>query len=321
MKILRILFCVFLVTVVCSHCAVAAKVSIQVVDEEGHPIVGAKVGVGFNYNTGWGTNNESNHGFSDTEGNFTATGGGNGHVSYGAKKEGYYNSHYSYDFIKTGILRWEPHNPELQVMLRKIENPVPMYARDIRTSPIEIPAVDKDVGFDLIEFDWVSPYGRGVHSDFIFHLDKGIIDRKNFDEKLTIFFLNSNDGIQPYYEEMQYGSDFKLPRAAPMGGYQTKLELHAWRAPDDNSVQRNFDFVKNDLNYFFRIRSQDKDGEVSQAMYGKILEPIRFSALRSPTAKIAFKYYLNPDGSKNLEYDPKRNLFEGLPPREWVGIK
>lgn len=36
---------------------------------------------------------------------------------------------------------------------------------------------------------------------------------------------------------------------------------------------------------------------------------------------IIFKYYLNPDGTRNLEYDPNRNLFGKLPLHEWVDIK
>lgn len=226
-----------------------------------------------------------------------------------------------YDFQKLRTFGWEPYNSELTVMLRKIENPVPMYARDIRNSLIEIPVVGINVGFDLIKFDWVTPYGSGSQSDFIFHLEKQVFDWKNFDSTLTITFKNKYDGIQPYYEVLQSGSEFKLPRYAPKEGYQDRLILHEWRSPGDGSVQRNFDFVKDDLNYIFRISTSEEDGKITEAMYGKILGYIGYSAVRSPTAKISFIYYFNPDGTRNLEYDPKQNLFQDLTPREWIGIK
>lgn len=56
-------------------------------------------------------------------------------------------------------------------------------------------------------------------------------------------------------------------------------------------------------------------------MYGKILGHIGLTAIFSETAEIYFKYYLNPDYTRNLEFDPKQNLFKNLPDRERVGIK
>jgi len=43
-------------------------------------------------------------------------------------------------------------------------------------------------------------------------------------------------------------------------------------------------------------------------MYGKIKGKIEFEPRRSKTAKIYLYYYLNPDYTRNLEFDPKRNL-------------
>jgi len=295
----------------------AAKLTVKVVDEEDQAVEGATVGVGFNYNTGLGTNSTGQQGTSDADGKFSAEGQGNGHVSYGADKEGYYNSHYVYDFHTLGTLGWEPKNPELTVFLRKIGNPVPMYVRDSKFSTIEIPVMNKEVGFDLEKFDWVAPYGAGVYSDFIFHVEKSVVDWKNFDETLTISFSNKDDGIQKVYENLQYGSKFKLPRYAPESGYESSLVLHEWRTPKDGRVQRNFDFVNKELSYVFRARSTN-DGEVVNALYGKIVGKIDFSGIRSNTAKIYFRYYLNPDGTRNLEFDPRQNLFKNLPVREQV---
>ena len=53
-------------------------------------------------------------------------------------------------------------------------------------------------------------------------------------------------------------------------------------------------------------------------MYGKIRNDIEF-APRSKIVKIKMHYYLNPDYTRNLEFDPKRNLFTNLPKFEKVG--
>jgi hypothetical protein len=321
----RTVCCLLLITILAyGHSDVfgsTSEISIKVIDENGGPIEGANVGVGFSYNTGSGSNTKGKRGSSNAEGMFYASGQGNGHVTFGAKKEGYYPSNYVYDFNKLGANGWEPRSPELIVVLRKIGNQVPMYGRDTTKVPIEIPATNKDVGFDLIKFDWVAPYGTGKQNDFIFNLKKQVVDNKNFDVALTIKCSNESDGIQLYYEDLQYGSVFKLPRFAPKNGYNNSLLLHEWRTLSDGAVQRNFDFVKGNLNYIFRIRSEVNEGIVEHAMYGKVQGIIDFAAIHSSTAKIYFKFYLNPDGTRNLEFDVNRNLFGTLPRRERVGIK
>lgn len=298
-----------------------AKVTIKVVDDGGKSVEGAMVGVSFERNTSQGTQVTTERGKTDAGGFFTATGSGNGFVSFGAHKEGFYDSYYSYTFSEKSVGRWQPWNPMVDVLLRKIEKPVPMYARNTKHSTIEIPESNKDIGFDLAKFDWVIPYGSGTHADFIFHLKRRVVDRKDFDATLTITFLNKYDGIQTFREELKDGSQFKLPRIAPNNGYHGKLVLIEWRNPGDYNVKRNFDFLASDMNYIFRVRSEEENGQLKRGMYGKILGFIDFTAVHSKTAKIFFKYYLNPDYTHNLEFDPKRNLFGPLPPLEQVGIQ
>lgn len=296
----------------------ASKVTVIVVDEGGNPMEGIDAGIGFERNTSGGTTGKGVRGLTDAKGRFTAIGNCNGHIGYGANKEGYYRSHYEYDFKSRGNLGWEPWNPELRIVLRKIENPVPMYARDTERSKIEMPAINQDVGFDLVKFDWVVPYGMGSHADFIFNLQRlPVVSRKNYDATLTITFSNKGDGIQSVREDLQYGSKFKLPRFAPENGYESKLVLHQWYVPG-GPVKQNFDFKAGDLNYIFRVRSVEKDGKIERSMYGKTRGFISFTAMKSKTAKIYFTYYLNPDYTRNLEFDPKRNLFGNLPDLEQV---
>jgi hypothetical protein len=128
-----------------------------------------------------------------------------------------------------------------------------------------------------------------------------------------VTFSNKYDGIQLIEEDLQYGSVFKLPRYAPESDYQDKLELYIKAA--NGKWESN---VRGSDNYIFRIRSKEEDGRVTQAMYGKIQGPLEFSTPDSKTAIIIMNYYLNPDHTRNLEFDPKRNLFGNLPLREQV---
>lgn len=291
-------------------------VNVKVVDDNGVPVEGANVYISFEKDTSSGSKMSAVKSVTNTEGKFKASGSGNGHISYGANKENYYSSHYTFDF--PGQKNNELQKREFVILLRKIENPVPMYARDTRKSIIEIPVIGKDVGFDLIAFDWVLPYGIGIKSDFIFHLDRlPVVSRNSYDATLTIIFANKYDGIQPYRENLHHGSKLKLPKLAPEAGYEPKLVLHESFGLN-MPTKLNFDFRADDINYIFRVRSEEKEGRFERAMYGKLSKYISFSAIGSKTAEIYFKFYLNPDYTRNLEFDPNRNLFGNLPDRESV---
>ena len=71
--------------------------------------------------------------------------------------------------------------------------------------------------------------------------------------------------------------------------------------------------------YFFRVRTKkDDQGKIVSALYGKIYGDINFDFF-SPKTIVAFTYYLNPElNSRNMEFDPKQNLFKNLPSLEQV---
>jgi hypothetical protein len=111
-----------------------------------------------------------------------------------------------------------------------------------------------------------------------------------------------------------------LPKLAFDSGYINQLSLHIKSGSSGNAVGYETNVKKTD-NYMFRIRSEEKNGKFFRGLYGKIVGEIDFSTVNSKTATIHFKYYLNPDYTRNLEYDPTRNLFPNLPEREQVRIK
>ncbi|KAF0220887.1 MAG: hypothetical protein FD174_884 [Geobacteraceae bacterium] len=302
-----------------SSCALldTAKITIRVVDESGSPIEAAKVGIGFEVNTQ--KKETPVNGFTDSDGRFAASERCNGYVGFNVVKPGYYMSigQYVFKTEKKGFIKWEPWNPEVTVILRKIENPVPMYARDTNESRTNIPVVGKDVGFDLVTFDWVKPYGKGKIADFYCLLYVRRSGPNDFEYRVKINFPGEYNGIQGIEENLKQGSEFKLPRFAPEDGYNKEMTVFIDRKPVGAS---KWSFNDN-KSYVFRVRSEVERGRFKKAVYGKIIGDIDIGTNRDGTAYLKFKYFLNPDYTRNLEFDPKRNLFLNLPERERVGIK
>ncbi len=290
-----------------------AKATIVVLDESNHPVEGAYAGITFEINTEQGTKISTNDGSTDSEGKFTTTGSCNGHVAYGAKKSGYYDSHYVYDFKGKNAFGWEPWNPMLKVVLRKVENPVPMY---VRQAKIEMPVAGKEIGFDLVKYDWVIPYGNGTISDLTVYLDMDDKGGNDFEYKVKIYFPKKYDGFYTYDEEIEKGSSFKLQRLANTDGYYNK-EINVFMVGLKRGSNLSW---KNNRHYIFRVRSEEKNGRFIRGMYGKIFSDIRLLTARKTGGmpSLSFIYYLNPDYTRNLEFDPKRNLFGNLPDLEQV---
>lgn len=270
--------------------------------------------IGFLRNSSKGGVEKTVTGTINKDGTFTAKCRTNGLVGGNVKMEGYYDSSFDYPFNKKKNGKWLPWNPVISIVMRKIQNPVPMYACQLRT--ITLPDANKKIGFDLIEYDWVQPYGKGKHADFIFSLEGKYNNEYEYDNTLTLTFTNKFDGIQLVIESIKFGSQFKLLRYAPETGYKNILTRFESRTPG----QPHKSDSKEDKNYIFRIRSEVKNGKLLRAMYGKLKGDINFGVDRTRKISITFTSYLNPDYSRNLEFDPKQNLYRDLKSFECVGL-
>ena len=214
-----------------------------------------------------------------------------------------------YRFKQVENLRWEPWNPQLEIVVPRVLNPIPLYARRMGGGPdLELPTVGP-IGFDLMVSDWVAPHGKGKQADFVFER-KTIIPAADlngaFDSIFTITFANPGDGIQSHLASPKRRL-LELPRQAPEDGYEPKLSKRISRAAEGASIEYA---TREDQNYFFRVRTVlDPNGKVISALYGKIPGDIQFFAGSSPKGYAKFIYYLNPTSlDRNLEFDPKRNL-------------
>lgn len=313
----KLLFCV-LVLLLDTGCVFAgfptAKVTYRVVDEQGYPIDKAWVDAGFIE-----ASSRSVTGYTDTNGIFIAEDISSGVSGCGVKKDGCYGGGGGYAFKykdRNKILnRLEPWNPTVTVVMKKIKNPVTMVYKRVSAN---IPVFDQPVGFDLEKGDFVAPHGSGVQTDFMFTAVKmtNVLDGAT----ITLTFLNKQEGILPYPFGKEDKSWFKWPYEAPLTGYTnrfSKYEMTYETTMDyskfypGNSYKEKLKEIETDclkdkeINYIFRVRSQvDKDGNLVRACYGKIEGEIRVWR----TGGMEFRYWFNPDWTRNLEDDPKRNI-------------
>jgi hypothetical protein len=123
----------------------------------------------------------------------------------------------------------------------------------------------------------------------------------DFDYTLTVSFSNKGDGIQTFESPYLKTSAFKSPRMAPEDGYLAVWLQTRSRKPG-RPVEGNMD-IEGKRNYFFRVRTvYDEKGKIKSALYGKIYGDF-----------MSFTYYLNPTpNDRNMEFDPKQNLFKNL---------
>lgn len=288
-----------------------AKITISVVSESGVPVANALVTGGFFSKdiAGGGTDFK---GYSDIKGQFSVSGRTHGEISYLVRKDGYYYTSGKYRewFVGNGKVedgRWEPWNPTIEIVLKKIKDPIPMYAKRVREA---IPTFDKPCGYDLQKGDWVVPYGIGVNSDLIFDFGGRFKSLRDRDESLVISFSNEHDGVQEYISDTKQKSKLRTPHNAPVHGYKKKW--HRDKSMTDEGAWKNQQLRKR-YNLIFRVRTKlDKNGNIKEAKYGKIYGDIEFGYSKQDEAMVIFKYYFNPDGTRNLEFNPKQNLFRNL---------
>lgn len=290
-----------------------AKITIKVFDEEQKPVPDAKIQLCY---FGGCLKKDIVHGNTDNDGVYSNSGFSiDGVVGGTALKSGYYSTTFHNDFITATLGMWQPWNKEIKVVLRPKIKPVPMY---VRQKTVKIPVVGKEVGFDIIKFDWVAPYGLGTVADFMFLLDSRFKSYDERDSTLTITFSNKYDGLQPFELDMggdfTVGSRFRTPRYAPESGYKSKLitKFSSKRLP----VYRITDSY-----FFFRVRSEeDEKGNLKRAMYGKLKGDLEAFTTKDGLADISFYLWLNPDYTNNMEFDIDRNLFSPVPNGENIRI-
>lgn len=294
-----------------------AKITLRLVDESDHPWSNMPVRIGF-FEEG-----KQNIGVTDSNGMFSAGGLAiTGEATFSVNEQGYYYSRGVYRFPKAGHRwsdyvkddKWQPWNPVVTMLVKRVVNPTPMYSKHVETM---IPATNTAFAYDLMVGDWVHPNGRGVVSDFVFRVQGYWQDYRNNDAILTLSLSKPKDGLIPLDYEMLYGnpagSALFMPRFASEEGYSftnkwRKARKQAMGGGQDESICD----LKEGRGYLFRVRSTvNEAGVVTNAYYGKIHGDFDFGGSGSNGSSLVFTYYLNSTpNNRNLEFDPKRNLFK-----------
>lgn len=291
------------------------RLTLKAVDDEGQPIEGANAsfgGVRRPLNPDESSKGVSIEGLTDDRGIFTAEleVWNAMQAGYSVEKAGYYSiKQHSYSAKSVIQGKWQPWNPTIEVLLKRIKNPVPMYAKRVE---VKIPEFNQPIGYDLVQGDWVVPFGKGQISDLIFEADRKVVSNEDYDGTLTLRFSNEGDGLVEHVIPRPDPPGLRLPYSAPDDGYVSSKTWEESRHTSGSGNGKIISTASNRMNYFIRVRTvRDQEGRIVSALYGKIHGDFRwFIGARAPKSGLAFTYYLNPDGTRNIEYDPKRNLLK-----------
>ena len=136
----------------------AGEFAILVKGIDGHPVENVKVEIGYDdYRNG---SNRSFALFTDESGQCFFSGYPAYDFGIALSKAGFYETCEIVKATKSvdGHARLIE-KLSVELVIKEIRNPVPMYVGYIRHKTF--PELGKEIGYDLIEGDWISPYGQG----------------------------------------------------------------------------------------------------------------------------------------------------------------
>lgn len=280
-----------------------AKLTIRAVDEEGLPLQDMPVHV-------WLSESAIRDGDTAEDGTFVAQGPCSiKDVPISIFRNGYYGSRVAYSYPNYRSVtndKWQPWNPTVTVVVRRVVNPIPMYMKRVE---VLVPIENEPFSFDLEAGDLVKPYGSGRMSDLTFLVTRRVTSPDDYEGTLTLSFSSTIDGIQEA-QGMILESEFDFPRFAPRKGYQSKYTYSHGKDPKRGYYGNRIDDPKK--YYLFRVRCvQNGDGMLEESLYGTIRGQIELSGIASSNSvRVLFLYSLNPrPNDRNLEFDPNINLF------------
>lgn len=299
-----IIYSLFCSLVACGDPLHEAEIFVNVMNDSGKPLPGAEVVAWFPhvYGAGASPKGDSQRVIADQKGMVKLKGKTAASVSFGARMNGFYEtSGGQIDFIGM-INRGQAPHADRNLILKKIENPIPLYSRQLRD--VKIPALNAPFGFDLEAGDWVAPHGKGKTSDMIFQINGNFTSYREHDLKLEISFPNEGDGLIEFEGSYEVGSALRSDHLAPESGYKSSLVLRRKALYEQKSSQWLND-SKPGNNYYLRLRTVlDENGNVIRANFGKIYGNFEFLDYIKAEA-----YYFNPIANdRNVEFDTKRNL-------------
>ena len=151
------------------------KIELHIADDDGTPVPDAKIkaylGMNFRPLGTW------IDGTTDTNGVFVLEGKTCGdEIEVHVSKNGYYDSRLNLSYATMGAEhevfegKWQPYGSRRRIILRNIRNPIDMPHEDFLKFNYT-KSINKWIGYDIKENDYVAPYGKGKESDFEVYID------------------------------------------------------------------------------------------------------------------------------------------------------
>ncbi|MFO1477378.1 MAG: hypothetical protein U1F98_12065 [Verrucomicrobiota bacterium] len=285
--------------------------TVRLIDDEGKAVTGAVV-TAIGYSTEKPERTDSMGGCNFCFGILGST------LELDVQKNGFYPvSRYLVSFNSVTNSQLLPWNPIITIGLHKTNNPTALIVKNVKS---DLPIFYGTIGYDLLRADWVAPFGEGVSNDVQLSVQSWTTNADNYLGILSLKFANPKDGVIRLSLPARTDFGLRLAAQAPLTGYSNQLDLiaHSYTNPVTGYRTDDWNFSEDD-HYYFRIRSAtNQQGEVTSALYGKIYWGIHFyvgmtnvpteNGLKSLKHSVKFLYYLNPDGTRNTEWDPNRNL-------------
>jgi hypothetical protein len=294
------------------------KHDVHVVDGQNVPIPDAQIIVGLealqDEKDAWkGQKEFVEKGVSDRKGNWSGIGRTLGRSTVSVKKNGYYSSGVAFQLgFKEMQPSGEPVVKHATVILRKIMNPIPMYAWGLYKQAYPVKETEW-VGYDMLQAEWMPPHGKGLTEDVQICVVCNIGKRDYQKVPLSVVsirFLGKHNGVTGIPDQSVCGQSWlQLPYSAPRDGYMTQEFITSHFETLEGDVERHV-MNTGTTNCFFRIRSRvDKDGRFIEGLYGKLPGLVTIGNGGPHNISLDLKYYVNPTPNDlNMEWDPKCNL-------------
>ena len=283
-----------------------ARIALKVVDDDGVavPSVKLRVQMGMNFE-------ESSYwidGETDKNGAFLIEGKTTGNkIAIGLSKDGYYDSRRELHFIRMGSEhevkdgKWQPWGKEERIVLRKRKKPIKMVVEDLykyrRTN-----SINKWIGYDIEQNDYVAPYGKGEKSDFEVYIDwdgRWLPEYSGMSVKIR--FTEPYSGYCPCLKDAS--SSFKWPYKANAQAEYSHTACFG-ESVCSNGTRKEFLFDKSKC-WIVRSRCKvDESGKLISANYS-VISGIGLSCKKDGVACFCVIGAFNPaPNDTNLE--PKR---------------
>lgn len=268
--------------------ASAEEIRIKVVDSEGDPVKGAKVGSSF------GVRSSGLVLYSDNLG-FVTRSRSKGTLRLNVECKGFYRSKGS--LFSDSVKNSNPDKNSFLVKLKEVRNPVEMVRHEFKSKRKALSADAQLAGFDLIKGDFVHPHGEGENVDFVISL-KG---------KEPLFLsVGSLDGFFTYKnisQDWSVNSFFSAPYEAPTEGYVKSLAIASSR--NEMGMHK-----LGGRNFGFKARAYENSHGAILAAYGWFVGPIGYRVTSDGGLFLDFVYYVQKEIGANRSLEPNGYGFE-----------